>query len=124
MTDEEKEAVEYFKKRIDICIENANICDENDFDEEATSLRKEQVLIKTVLNLIKTQQEKIEYYKKQKDYKDKIIDEMADFIWTYDCCSHFAVNRVKCKMKGFETTLGNCKNDCIKDYFVKKLRDK
>ena len=39
MTDKEKEAIEYFKKRIDICMENANICDDNDFDEEATCLQ-------------------------------------------------------------------------------------
>lgn len=60
MTDKEKEAIEYFKKRIDICMENANICDDNDFDEEATYLRKEQILTEIVLNLIQTQQAEIE----------------------------------------------------------------
>ena len=64
---------------------------------------------------------------KEKDIEinklNKIIDNMADFIFTYDCCSHFAENRVKCKMKGFETTLGNCKNNCIKDYFRKKVEN-
>ena len=33
MTDKEKEAIEYLKKRIDICMENANICDYTDFKE-------------------------------------------------------------------------------------------
>ena len=60
MTDKEKEAIEYLKKRIDICMENANICDDNDFDEEATYLRKEQILTEIVLNLIQTQQPEIE----------------------------------------------------------------
>lgn len=69
MTDKEKEAIEYFKKRIDICMENANICDDNDFDEEATYLRKEQILTEIVLNLIQTQQAEIE---KQSKVKRKI----------------------------------------------------
>lgn len=71
MTDKQKEAIEYFKKRIDICMENANICDDNDFDEEATYLRKEQILTETVLNLLQTQQAEIEK-------KDKIIKELEE----------------------------------------------
>lgn len=63
MSDKEKEAIKYFEKRMDICLENANICDENDFDEEATYLRKEQIFIETVLNLIEKQQAEIEKYK-------------------------------------------------------------
>ena len=70
MTDKQKEAIEYFKKRIDICMENANICDDNDFDEEATCLRKEQILTETVVNLIQTQQTEIE----KKDNKLKDIE--------------------------------------------------
>lgn len=58
-------------------MENANICDDNDFDEEATCLRKEQILTETVLNLIQTQQAEIEK-------KDKIIDKYISYIWTYD----------------------------------------
>ena len=72
MTDKEKEAIEYFKKRIDICMENANICDDNDFDEEATCLRKEQILTETVLNLIQTHQAEIEK-------KDKIINSIEEY---------------------------------------------
>ena len=52
MTREQKEAIEFLEKRIEICIENANICDENDFDEEASQLREEQKHTETVLNLI------------------------------------------------------------------------
>ncbi len=50
--DEIEEAIKYFRKRIDICLENAEICDENNFDEEATCLRKEQILIEIILNYI------------------------------------------------------------------------
>ena len=52
-----EEAINYFKKRMDICLENAEICDKNDFDEEATCLRKEQILIETVLKELKRLQE-------------------------------------------------------------------
>ena len=71
MTDKQKEAIEYFKKRIDICMENANICDDNDFDEEATCLRKEQILTETVVNLIQTQQAEIEHQKEKRENQKK-----------------------------------------------------
>lgn len=52
-----EEAINYFRKRMDICLENAEICDENDFDEEETCLRKEQILIETILKELKRLQE-------------------------------------------------------------------
>lgn len=73
-----EEAINYFKKRMDICLENAEICDENDFDEEATCLRKEQILIETVLNYIensipkKVVENKIEKLKEIAEKKDTI----------------------------------------------------
>lgn len=78
-----EEAVNYFKKRMDICLENAEICDENDFDEEATRLRKEQILIETVLKELERLQEENIEYRKQLDldyvrenfiHKDEIIE--------------------------------------------------
>lgn len=75
MTDKQKEAIEYFKKRIDICMENANICDDNDFDEEATCLRKEQILTETVVNLIQTQQAEIDSLK---DFKEIAESKVTD----------------------------------------------
>lgn len=71
MTDKQKEAIEYFKKRIDTCMENANICDDNDFDEEATCLRKEQILTETVLTLIQTEQAEIEHQKEKRENQKK-----------------------------------------------------
>lgn len=103
MTEEEKEAIEYFTKRMDICLENADICDENNFDEEAICLRKERALIEIVLNLIQRQ--------------DRQIDLMADTILedtlkldTYWCngCS----KTIDCPYKN--------PKDCIKQYFVEQ----
>ena len=110
MTDKEKEAIEYFKKRIDICMENANICDDNDFDEEATCLRKEQILTETVLNLIQTQQAEIEK-------KDKIIDLMLE---EFTDCEF----ELKCSECCYE-----CERDydqlymCNKEYFERKIKE-
>ena len=50
--EEIEEAKEYFKKRIDICNENADICDENDFNEEAIQLREEQKITENILQYI------------------------------------------------------------------------
>ena len=55
----EQEVIEYFKKQIEICNENADICDKNDFDEEATYLRKQQYMFETALNMIKEKDRKI-----------------------------------------------------------------
>lgn len=80
MSEEEKKAIEYFTKRIDICNENANICDENDFDEEATQLREEQAFTETILNLIQSQQKEIEKMKKLINNKNKRLLEYAEDI--------------------------------------------
>lgn len=48
----EQEAIEYIKKRIKVCNENADVCDDNDFDEEATYLREESYMLETVLSMI------------------------------------------------------------------------
>ena len=113
MTDKQKEAIEYFKKRIDICMENANICDDNDFDEEATCLRKEQILTETVVNLLQTQQAEIEK-------KDKIIDEMATYIATLDIEEDICekTKNEHCDKMNF----GECE-DCIKQYFERKAKN-
>jgi len=70
-----EEAINYFRKRMDICLENAEICDENDFDEEATCLRKEQILIETILKELERLQEENKQYKKaNREKADKIIE--------------------------------------------------
>ena len=67
----EEEAIEYIKKRIKVCNENADICDDNNFNEEATYLREESYMLETVLSMLK---EKDKEMKK----KDKIIDLMGE----------------------------------------------
>ena len=59
MTNEEKEAIECLERQIRVCNENAEICDNNNFDEEATHLREESYMLHTALSLIKEQQEEI-----------------------------------------------------------------
>lgn len=55
----EQEVIEYFKKQIDICLKNAEICDDNNFDEEATYLREESYMLETVLNMLKEKDKEI-----------------------------------------------------------------
>ena len=69
----EQEVIKYIETRIKICNENADICDDNDFDEEATYLREESYMLETVLNMLKEKDAEIEK-------KDKIIDLMAERI--------------------------------------------
>ena len=69
----EEEAIEYIKKRIKVCNENADICDDNNFNEEATYLREESYMLETVLSMLKEKD-------KEMEKKDKIIDLMAEFL--------------------------------------------
>ena len=56
----EQEVITYIKKRIKICNENADVCDDNDFDEEATYLREESYMLETVLSMLKQKDKEIE----------------------------------------------------------------
>ena len=56
----EQEAIEYIKKRIKVCNKNADVCDDNDFDEEATYLREESYMLETVLSMLKEKDSEIE----------------------------------------------------------------
>ena len=140
-SEEEKKAIEFFEKRKNICLENANICDENDYDGEAEYLREEKMYIDTVLNIITKQQKenkelrkgqnslmqsrkkwKDRYYKLKKKSK-KIIDLMAENIElqqfanidTTDIdliCKRLHCNK-KCRLVSKE---------CIKKYFTRIIR--
>ena len=76
MTNEQREAIEYLERQIRVCNENAEICDNNNFDEEATHLREESYMLHTVLSLIKEQQEEIEKLKVNlaKSCADRTLD--------------------------------------------------
>ena len=59
----EQEVITYIKKQIKICNENADVCDDNDFDEEATYLREESYMLETVLSMLKEKDKEIEKLK-------------------------------------------------------------
>lgn len=63
----EQEVITYIKKRIKICNENADICDDNDFDEEATYLREESYMLETVLSMLKEKDAKIEHLEEKRN---------------------------------------------------------
>lgn len=140
-SEEEKKAIEFFEKRKNICLENANICDENDYDGEAEYLRVEKMYIDTVLNIITKQQKENKELRKgqnslmqsRKKWKDryyklkakskKIIDLMAENIElqqyanidTTDIdliCKRLHCNK-KCRLVSKE---------CIKKYFTRIIR--
>lgn len=93
---EEQEVIKYIEKRIKVCNENADICDDNDFDEEATYLREESYMLETVLSMLKE--------------KDRQIDLMAEEINETDRgYIDYCQFKIVCDR--------NCK-DCIKQYFA------
>ena len=124
-----KRAIKFLKQRIDVCIENANICDENDFDEEASQLREEQKHIKTVLNLIQQLQEEKEKYKELYNkalsdlaIDDKVINEMAKYIRVDDIEEFDDIDLCDFLGKSYDDCrhLSSACEDCIKQYFKKK----
>ena len=63
----EEEAIEYIKKRIKVCNENADICDDNNFNEEATYLREESYMLEKVLSMLKEKDAKIEHLEEKRN---------------------------------------------------------
>ena len=97
----EQEVITYIKKQIKICNENADVCDDNDFNEEATYLREESYMLETVLSMLKQKDKEIEK-------KDKIIDLMSE--WLYEDDTSFGYG----KLKDINTS------EKIKQYFERK----
>ena len=62
------EEKEFLKKEINKCLENINICYENEYDEEMKYLESEKENLEKVLNLIESYEKKIE-----DNIKDKIV---------------------------------------------------
>lgn len=63
----EQEVIKYIETRIKICNENADICDDNDFDEEATYLREESYMLETILSMLKQKDKEIEHQKEKRN---------------------------------------------------------
>ena len=110
---EEQEVIKYIEKRIKVCNENANICDDNDFDEEATYLREESYILETVLNMLKEKDKKIEKKDRQIKLMAQTILENTSELKTFWCngCTQIA----NCPYK--EAV------NCIEDFFERKSRE-
>lgn len=147
----EQEVIEYFKKQIESCSENADICDDNNFNEEAAYLRKQRYMYKTVLNMLNkysadsAEKDKIiaeksaEIEKLKTDFKivdqkcsrlerkeakqDKMIDLMAEFIEN-NTLNDVLIENVclTLKCKNEECHEDNWK-ECIKQYFERRVED-
>ena len=124
MTNEKREAIEYLERQIRVCNENAEICDDNNFDEEATHLREESYMLDTVLSLIKAQQEEISKYKTlyERALSD-VVKTDTDVVKTdkqIDLMAEIFYKRFKAELLleyGFES-----KKE-IKQYFERKVED-
>ena len=111
----EQEAIEYIRKRIKVCNENADICDDNNFDEEATYLIEESYMLETVLSMLKEKD-------KEMEKKDKIIDLMAEYIF-----QNVDVEEDICNSAYVECTQETAQDitciSCIRQYFERKSEE-
>lgn len=132
MTKEQEEAIEYIRKRIKVCNENADICDDNNFDEEATYLREESYMLETVLSMLKEKDKEIKTLKRdfkivnqecsrlerKEAKKEKQIDLMAEYILKIDIEEDICIKN-KTNPDWCNEDYTNCK-DCIKQYFERE----
>lgn len=73
--------------------------------------------IETVLNMLKEKDAEIEQ-------KNEVLNRVYDFIWENDCCRYFSKKHALCnQVLNFDSCLGNCKRNCIKQYFERKVED-
>ena len=111
----EQEVIKYIKKRIKICNENADVCDDNDFDEEATYLREESYMLETVLCMLKEKSAEIEQKNTELAEIERLnrqIDLMAEEIEKGDIeFTEYCNFKIVCDR--------NCK-ECIERYFKRK----
>lgn len=108
----EQETIKYIETRIKICNENADICDDNNFDEEATHLREESYMLETVLSMLKEKDVEIEN-------KDKQIDLMLD---EYEYNARINLKDYCDEELRKNTCIEDCKL-CIKQYFERRAKD-
>ena len=137
----EQEVIKYIETRIKICNENADICDDNDFDEEATYLREESYMLETVLNMLKEKDKEIEKLKADNKKawklnanmtqrhlsdifkikkKDKQIDLMAEEIKIPEPTMEIESFDIKPKTKFGMRYLNK---EEVKQYFERKAKD-
>ena len=120
MTNEKREAIEYLERQIRVCNENAEICDDNNFDEEATHLREESYMLDTVLSLIKAQKAQQEEISKYKTLYERALSDVVKTDKQIDLMAEIFYKRFKAELLleyGFES-----KKE-IKQYFERKVED-
>ena len=112
----EQEVIKYIETRIKICNENADICDDNDFDEEATYLREESYMLETVLNMLKEKDKEIEKKNNIINLIAKYINYLSDELVqaTGKNELEFCDKNICCKDSNY-----SCEQ-CIKQYFERK----
>lgn len=70
--------------------------------------------IEIVLNMLKEKDAEIEQ-------KNEVLNRVYDFIWENDCCRYFSKKHALCnQVLNFDSCLGDCKRNCIKQYFERK----
>lgn len=113
MSEEEKKAIEELKG-IDIrCFFSVSMEVSDFMIDKAEEINE---YIKTILTLIEKRQKEIEL-------KDKVIDEMSTFIEKEDLDAKICEYVEDKKCKGHLIALiGTC-NDCIKQYFINKVKE-
>ncbi len=109
MTKEQEEAIDRLRK-----ITNRQILYGNKYGITIEGFREVQEDIETVLNMLKEKDAEIEQ-------KNEVLNRVYDFIWENDCCRYFSKKHALCnQVLNFDSCLGNCKRNCIKQYFERK----
>lgn len=83
------------------------------YSEDLDNVKSGKAL-ETVLNMLKEKDAEIEQ-------KNEVLNRVYDFIWENDCCRYFSKKHALCnQVLNFDSCLGNCKRNCIKQYFERK----
>ncbi|MFR8754467.1 MAG: hypothetical protein ACLVGD_04455 [Monoglobales bacterium] len=113
----EQEAIEKCKEIIQQnkeIVKQARLSKDTNAIELTANCNKESIAIETVLNMLKEKDAEIEQ-------KNEVLNRVYDFIWENDCCRYFSKKHALCnQVLNFDSCLGNCKRNCIKQYFERK----
>lgn len=117
MTEEQERAIKYLEKQINYFKEQIKFIEAVDcdyYDEEYKLYKNRVKQFETVLNMLKEKDAEIEQ-------KNEVLNRVYDFIWENDCCRYFSKKHALCnQVLNFDSCLGNCKRNCIKQYFERK----
>lgn len=112
MAKEQEEAISRLRK-----ITNRQILYGNKLGITIEGFKELQEDLETVLNMLKEKDAEIEQ-------KNEVLNRVYDFIWENDCCRYFSKKHALYnQVLNFDSCLGNCKRNCIKQYFERKVED-